>query len=112
MQMPAVRDATNVRWTVRRVWWPFGEMLFDFDWPDWAFVIGLAVTLPFVIAWPFWFAARFLGAPWTLVIRRAGREVRREKVRGWRRSRHRMYEILAEVRAAGSPESQSGFTVY
>lgn len=38
--MPAVRDATDVRWTVRRVRWPFGTRLWDLpDW-DWSFILG------------------------------------------------------------------------
>lgn len=110
--MPSVRDSTNVRWTVRRLRWPFGEMFFNPDWPDWLFVIGLVVTLPFVIAWPFWLVARFLGAPWTLVVRRKGREVRRESVKGWTASRQKMQEILAEARREGGPEAESEATFY
>jgi hypothetical protein len=87
-------------------------MLLDLDWPDWAFVIGLVVTTPFLVAWPFWLVARFLGAPWTLIVKRAGHELRKEKVNGWQASRQRMAEILAEARVSGSPEAESGFTVY
>jgi len=70
--MPAVRDALDRRWTVRRVWWPFGQMFFNPDWPDWLFTIGLLITTPFVLAWPFWLLTRLLGAPWTLVVRCQG----------------------------------------
>lgn len=110
--MAAVRDATNVRWTVRRVWWPFGTWLLDL--PDWGglFAIGMVLTLPLVVIWPFWLLSRFLGAPWTLVVKRDGDEVRREEVKGWNSSRQRMTEILDEVRREGSAEAESGATVY
>jgi len=87
-------------------------MFFNPDWPDWLFVIGLVVTLPFIIAWPFWLLARFAGAPWTLVVRRKGKEVRRETVRGWADSRQRMRDIIAEARSQGGPEAESGATIY
>lgn len=110
--MPAVRDATNTRWTVRRVWWPFGTWLFDLpDW-DWLFILGLLVLAPLVVIWPFWLLARFLGAPWTLIVRRQGKEVRREKVKGWNGSRDRIAEILDEARREGSPEAESGAEVH
>ena len=50
------------------------------DW-DWLFILGLLVLAPLVVIWPFWLLARFLGAPWTLVVRRQGKEVRRERSR-------------------------------
>ncbi|MCI4676211.1 hypothetical protein [Candidatus Mycolicibacterium alkanivorans] len=110
--MASVRDATNVRWTVRRVWWPFGTLLLDL--PEWGglFAIGMLLTLPLVVIWPFWVLAHFLGAPWTLVVRRQGKEIRREKVKGWYESRQRMAGILDEARRQGSPEAESGATVY
>lgn len=110
--MPAVRDALDRRWTVRRVWWPFGQMFLNPDWPDWLFTVGLLITTPFVLAWPFWLLTRLLGAPWTLVVRCQGREVRREQARGWAGSRQRMADILADARREGSPEAESGAVVY
>ena len=79
--VPAVHDAANVRWTVRRVWWPFGTWLFDL--PEWGglFAMGMLLLAPLVVIWPFWLLARFLGVPWTLIVRRRGEEVRRGKVR-------------------------------
>ena len=110
--MPSVHDARNVRWTVRRVWWPFGTWLFDLPDYDWAFILGLVVLAPLIVIWPFWLLARFLGAPRTLVVRRKGKEVRREKVNGWKGSHKRMAEILEEARTQGSPEAESGAIVY
>lgn len=96
--MPAVRDTRNRRWTVRRRWWPFGTWLLDL--PDWGglFVIGMVLTAPLVVIWPFWLLGRFLGSPWTLVVRCQGKEVRREQVVGWAASRRRIEEILEESR--------------
>lgn len=103
--MPVVRDAADVRWTVRRIWWPFGTWLLDL--PDWGglFTLGLVLLAPLVVIWPFWLLARFLGAPWTIVVRRKGREQSREQVKGWAESRARMATIIAEVqRPDGEPE--------
>ncbi|HNM10492.1 MAG TPA: hypothetical protein PKI02_03510 [Mycobacterium sp.] len=110
--VPAVRDAANVRWTVRRVWWPFGTWLFDL--PEWGglFAMGMLLLAPLVVIWPFWLLARFLGVPWTLIVRRQGEEVRREKVKGWTGSRDRMTEILEEARREGGPEAESGARIY
>ena len=38
--------------------------------------------------------------------------MRREKVKGWNGSGQRMAEILDEARQEGSPEAESGATVY
>ncbi|BBZ75562.1 hypothetical protein MANY_08990 [Mycolicibacterium anyangense] len=110
--MPAVRDATNTRWTVRRVWWPFGTWLLEL--PEWGglFALGMLLTLPLVVVWPFWVLARFLGAPWTIVVKRKGDEIHREKVTGWTASRERMADMMAEARRHGSPEAESGAVVY
>ena len=110
--MPAVRDAANTRWTVRRVWWPFGTWLLDL--PDWGglFAIGLVLTAPLVLIWPFWLLSKAFGAPWTLVVRRAGKEVRREKVAGWAASGERMAAILREARSEGGPELPAGATIH
>lgn len=109
--MPSRRDADNKRWTVRRVWWPFGTWLLDL--PDWGglFVIGMVLTAPLVVIWPFWLLARFLGAPWTLVVRREGKEIRREKVAGWTASGERITAILDEARTGGGPELPEGATL-
>ena len=104
-------DVTNKRCSVRRVWWPFGTWLFDL--PDWGglFVIGMVLMAPLVVIWPFWLLARFLGVPWTLIVRRDRKELRREKVAGWAASKDRMAAILDEARRpAGEPES--GAVVY
>jgi len=110
--VPAVRDATNTRWTVRRVWWPFGTWLLDL--PEWGglFALGMLLTLPLVVIWPFWLLARFLGAPWTIVVKRKGDEIHREKVTGWTASGERMAEMMAEARRHGSPEAESGAVIY
>lgn len=109
--MAVVRDAANARWTVRRVWWPFGTWLLDL--PEWGglFVIGMVLMAPLVVIWPFWLAAHVLGVPWTLVVRREGKEVRRETVAGWTASRDRMNEITEELRAEGGPELPAGTTI-
>lgn len=109
--MPVVRDAANTRWTVRRVWWPFGTWLLDL--PEWGglFVIGMVLMAPLIVIWPFWLLARVLGVPWTLVVRRGRTEVRREKVAGWEASRDRMNEIVEELRREGGPELPAGATI-
>jgi len=109
--MPAVRDAGNVRWSVRRVWWPFGRWLLDL--PDWGglFVMGLVLTAPLVAIWPFWLLAHLLGLPWVLVVRRERKEIRREKVTGWTASKDRTAVILDELRREGGPELPAGTTL-
>lgn len=77
--------------TVRRKWMYAPDTVGDSDG-----VVGgifVAVALLLFLAWPFWFAAKFLGVPWTIVIERDGREVGTERVRGWRASERRMEEI-------------------
>lgn len=110
--MPAGRDAADRKWTVRRVWWPFGTWLLDL--PDWGglFVIGMVLTAPLVVIWPFWLLAHLLGVPWTLIVRRQGDEVRREKVVGWSASGERMNAILEEVRSQGGPELAEGTALH
>jgi hypothetical protein len=73
-------------------------------WGDSDGVVGAifaVVVLLVLLAWPFWFVAKFLGVPWTIVIERAGREVGTERVRGWRASGRRMDEIRRSILAAG-----------
>lgn len=106
-----VRDRDNVRWTVRRVWWPFGTALLDL--PEWGglFVIGLVLMAPLAVVWPFWLLAHAFGLPWTLIVRRERKEVRREKVTGWTASNDRMAELLDELRHEGGPELPGGSTL-
>ena len=59
------------------------------------------IVLLVLLAWPFWFVAKFLGVPWTIVIERTGREVGTERVRGWRASERRMDEIRQSILGAG-----------
>ena len=77
--------------TVRRKWMYVPDTVGDSD----GVVGGIfaAVVLLLFLAWPFWFAAKFLGVPWTIVIERDGRGVGTERVRGWRASQRRMDEI-------------------
>lgn len=107
-----VRDRDDVKWSVRRVWWPFGKWVLEL--PDWGglFVIGMVLTAPLVLIWPFWLLAHAFGMPWTLVVRRERKEVRREKVTGWTASKERMAAILEEVREQGGPAIPPGVTVH
>lgn len=96
--MPVVTDPVGVQWSVHRKLWPFpdlGDLLDNFDFFGW--IIGLVLVLPFLIAWPFWFLTKFVGARWVIVVERDHREVQRELVRGWRRSNGRTAELLLEV---------------
>lgn len=97
---------------MRRVWWPFGSWLLDL--PEWGglFAIGMVLMAPLVVIWPFWLLAHTLGVPWTLVVRRERKEIRREKVTGWAASRERMTAILDEARAHGGPTIPPGATVH
>lgn len=106
--MARVKDADGVGWHVRRVWWPFGPMLFDINDTGVFFWIGTVLTAPFVIAWPFWLLARVFGAPWTIRVTRGGQEQRSETVRGFAASGRRIAEIVAEIaRPAGEPRSRA-----
>lgn len=79
-----------------RDWWPFPGDLLDFT--D---LFAVLVGLLFVVLWPFWLLAKFLGVSWSVVIERDGHEVGRERVRGWSKSKRRVNEILLEVAAGG-----------
>ncbi|MET0701170.1 MAG: hypothetical protein ABWY93_16060 [Mycobacterium sp.] len=103
--MERFRDAEGVRWSVRRVWWPFGEIVYVSTDSPILFWIGMLFTAPVVIVWPFWLLARFLGAPWTIKVRRKGKVVRSEKVKGFGASARRMAEIADEQRAQARPET-------
>ena len=96
--MPVVTDPLGVQWSVHRKLWPFpdpGDLMDNFDF--FGAVIGLALALPFLILWPFWLLTKVLGVRWVVVVRRNDKEVRRERVRGWRRSGGRMAEIALEL---------------
>ncbi|CAN5434296.1 hypothetical protein BH09ACT7_BH09ACT7_15360 [soil metagenome] len=113
--MQRFRDAEGVRWSVRRVWWPFGEITWDPNDSGFFFWLGFLFTAPLLIAWPFWLVARFLGAAWTIKVRRKGKVVRSEKVAGFGASRRRIVEIADELRAAARSETgepESGAIVY
>ena len=100
--MVRFKDTEQRRCSVRRQWWPFGDYTFVGD------TIGFLISLIELVLWPFWLAARFLGAPWTLVSRRSGDEPRREKVVGWEGSKQRIAEIVAEMqRPPDEPESRA-----
>ncbi|OBF32199.1 hypothetical protein A5719_04295 [Mycolicibacterium peregrinum] len=95
----AVSDPHGVTWMVRRKW-----MYAPDTWGDSDGVVGAIfaiVSLLVLLAWPIWFAAKFLGVPWKIVIERAGREVGTERVRGWRASGRRIDQIRQSILGAG-----------
>lgn len=91
-----VMDAAGAEWTVGRRLYPY--------WADDGGAVD-AVYL-YLVVWPFWFIAHWLGWPWVVDILRDGVFVSEEKVRGWRRSRQRIQE-LADTVASGSPAPRS-----
>ncbi|MEH3133286.1 MAG: hypothetical protein PGN27_25305 [Mycolicibacterium neoaurum] len=91
--MAVVTDPRGVQWSVRRRWWPFGEV---FD-PAFDGLIGLILVVPTLLLWPLWFAAKGLGVRWRIVVERDGVEVESVLVRGWRRSAGRIDEIALQV---------------
>ncbi|MGA5540744.1 hypothetical protein ACPCIR_02725 [Mycobacterium sp. NPDC051198] len=95
----AVTDPHGVGWTVRRKWMYVPDTSGDSDGVVGA--IFAIVWLLVLLAWPFWFAAKFLGVSWTIVIERAGREVGTERVRGWRASGRRIDQIRQSILGAG-----------
>jgi hypothetical protein len=101
--MPEFKDAQGVRWRVRRRWMPLIDRIDDMgSWGDGPFgVVMFVIALPFVLAWPFWFLAKFCGVPWKIEITRNGEEHGVEKVRGWRASRRRVEEIDRGIRSFG-----------
>ncbi|MDX1890850.1 hypothetical protein [Mycolicibacterium sp. 050158] len=105
--MPWFRDAEGVRWSVRRTWWPFGEVLWDSNDSGVLFWIGFLITAGMLIAWPIWLSGKVLTlSPWTIKVRRKGKTVRSEKVKGWAESRRRMAEIVDELRAPAPPDGE------
>ncbi|ABM13381.1 hypothetical protein [Mycolicibacterium vanbaalenii] len=104
--MEKVTDPDGVEWTVRRWWWktlPYETGFATLD------AVILLIMLPFMLMWPFWLLAKWLGVPWTILVERDGEKVGRERVRGWRESRRRVSE-LAGMAAAGTM-AQPGETV-
>ena len=77
---------------MHRDWWPFPGDLLDFT--D---VIEIAIGLVFVVLWPFWLLAKFLGVRWVVVIERDGHEVGRELVRGGSKAKARVNEIALQI---------------
>ena len=110
--MTAVRDASNAQWTVGRVWWPFGTWLAQTTESELVFMLALIVTAPLAVIWPFWLLSRMAGMPWTVVMRRMGEVVHREKVSGWTASKVRIAALVDEVRSGGGPGVPSGVTIY
>lgn len=105
MQSETVTDPGGIAWTVRRKW-----MYAPGDSGDSDGVVGAiyaVIVLLVLVAWPFWFVAKFLGVPWTIVIERTGREVGTERVRGWRASERRMDEIRRNILTAGVPQQEA-----
>jgi len=105
--MRRCRDAEGVRWSVRRAWWPFGEGLWSSDDSGFFFWIAALYTVFVVIGWPIWLVAKLLDlSPWTINIRRKGKIVRSEKVKGLSASRRRMDELLDELQTPPPPEGE------
>lgn len=98
--MKKVVDPEGVTWRVRRWWWNTVPWQTGFDTLDTIFFL---LMLPFLLMWPFWLAAKWLGVAWSIRIERDGREVASERVRGWRASGRRIDE-LAEQAEAGTLE--------
>lgn len=88
-------DPHGAQWNIHRRWWPFPDLtdLFDLDW----FVLSILVSLPFVLLWPFWYAAKFLGVRWRIIVERNHSEQGHELVRGYARSGARINEIALEI---------------
>lgn len=98
MAAARVTDPEGVEWVVRRWWWrtiPWESGFATLD------TIIFLIVLPFMLMWPFWLAAKWLGASWTVLTERDGKEVAREQVRGWDASGRRIAE-LAELAEAGT----------
>jgi hypothetical protein len=109
--MQRFRDAEGVRWSVRRVWWAFGDI--EYAPTEWGilFWISFVWTACQLIAWPIWLVVKVVGlSPWTIHVRRKGKIVQSEKVKGFGASRRRIVELADELRArpgpvTGEPES-------
>ncbi|MFV9636403.1 hypothetical protein [Mycobacterium neumannii] len=100
MARATVTDPEGETVTVRRWWWRTIPWETGFSTLD-AFIFLL--VLPFMVMWPFWLLLKWLGVSWKIVIERDGERIGRERVRGWRRSGERIYEIAASVQAGTYP---------
>jgi hypothetical protein len=102
-RMAKTIDPTGFEWRIKRGWFvpprlgATGLAIFDF--------IIFLVVLPFLIAWPFWFASKWLGADWSIEIWRGGVQLDEQRVRGWRKSKQRIAE-LAQAADAGELTQQ------
>ncbi|AQT82869.1 hypothetical protein B1R94_16740 [Mycolicibacterium litorale] len=102
--MAEVTDPEGITWSVRRWWWK------TIPWETgFATLDGLIflVVFPFMLMWPLWLLAKWLGVPWTLVITRDGTEFGRERVAGWRRSGERMADIAASIETGTLTETNT-----
>ena len=99
MARMTVADPAGTEWSVGRWWFKTIPWQSGIDFLD--FIIFL-IVLPFMVAWPFRLASKWLGARWSIVIERDGTKVGEERVRGWRRSGDRIQEIARAVEA-GTP---------
>ncbi len=88
-------DPSGNQWNIHRRWWPFPDLtdFFDVD----SVILSIVVSLPFLLLWPFWFAAKFVGVRWRIVVERTHTEVGSELVRGYRRSGRRIDDIAVEI---------------
>ena len=102
MAKVTVTDPEGAEWSVRRWWFKTLPYQSGIDFVD--FIIFL-IVLPFMVAWPFWLASKWLGARWSVVIERDGTKVAEEKVRGWRRSGERIQEIARAAESGTLAES-------
>jgi hypothetical protein len=96
-----VTDPSGEQWTVGRWWftaipWESGIAFID--------MIIFVIVLPFMLAWPFWLLLKWLGVPWSIVVKRGDTKVGEEKVRGWKASGARIDEIARLVQAGTPPQ--------
>jgi hypothetical protein len=101
--MAEVTDPDGVEWSVRRSRWYGMFPLVDTGGDD-GFGIVVILILFVGVWWPFWFLAHWLGMRWRIVITRDGEQMDDEWVRGWRRSRRRIQEII-DAATAGAVQS-------
>lgn len=100
---------------MRRAWWPFGDIPLTSNDTGVFFWIGFVWTALLVVAWPIWLSGKLLGvSPWTVNVRRKGKIVRSEKVKGLDESGQRIREIADELRPPAPPDGEpaSGAIVY
>jgi hypothetical protein len=92
--MTKVTDPEGVGWTVRRWWWKTVPWETGFATLD---ALIFVIVLPFMLMWPFWLLAKWLGASWTILVERDGEQVAREQVRGWGASGRRIAELAEQA---------------